>query len=105
MKRNFEDLDKPLPDGTIPVSNLFDILLKQIYDKNDISDMCSCEFSKDCYDITFVAHSAIGTRFMMIVSKKSWDICFYADATPLFINSYPLYQKLFDWGFLQVNTK
>lgn len=103
VPRTFENLDKPFPDGTIPILKLFDVLLKQIYDKNDITGMFSCEFSEDCYDITVVANSSIGTRFMMILYKKSWNLCFYADRTPLFINSYPLYQKLFDWGFLTVN--
>lgn len=105
MERNFEDLDSPLPDGITPIGKLFDIAVKQICSNIEFFDRIECEFADDFSDITVIAHDPCsGIRFIMTI-YKNWHICLKANGDGCFINTYPIYQKLFDWGFLQANTK
>lgn len=103
MPRTFENLDKPLPDGTIPFFVLFDMAVKQVHESIKLPEELTCSFGEDLTDITSAFKTEDGIKFRMIIWKKDWHICFYSETVPIHCNKYPLYQKLFDWGFLKVN--
>lgn len=102
--RPFQDLCKELPSGHVPMSDLLDMAIKDVYgSKAELSDMFACEIDDDGSCIAYIDsirdkdESVVYTLKLCI--SKSFSISFWCDGTALHFNQAPLYAELLELGF------
>jgi hypothetical protein len=98
-KKTWSDLATELPDETIPLSNLIDLAIRQVYGDIDLDPFVTCECDDTQWE--FSVRMSDDDELRLTVDKK-FCINFWCNEKPLHFNQAPLYAKLYQWGFLKI---
>jgi hypothetical protein len=98
--RKFEELAESSETGFVPMSELFDIVIEEIYGEIELDPFVACKVNNDC--CSFETEDEEGKRYCLVIGRN-WGIDFWVDNLPLHFNRWALYKKLIEWKFLKSN--